>query len=159
MAVAPLLSAAGSLAGAAPLLSAVGSLAGAVQQQRQSSLEAGQAEVAASQQELQVKQREADRKDRLASSLATQNALSGARGIAAFEGSPLTILQDSIEREKTATQRDIFGTELSTLAIRSSAKARKRTARTMAGLRLLQTGADLAQIGGGPKTTGGDKSG
>jgi len=99
----------------------------------------GQAEIAASQQELQLTQREADRKQRLASSLASQNVLAGASGIRAFEGSPLTILQDSIETEERATGRDVFSTELNVLAGRSTARARRRASEFNAGLTLLDT--------------------
>jgi len=133
---------------ALPLILTVGSsLLAAGASERQSSLEAGQAEVAASQQELQVTQREADRKDRLANSLATQNALAGAKGIAAFEGSPLTILEDSIERERVATERDIFSTQLGVLATRSTAKARRRASQVSTGIGLVQRGSQLAKTG------------
>lgn len=103
-----------------------------------------QAEIAAKQQELQVVQREADRKDRLASALSTLSARSGAGGVSAFSGSPLTILQDSIERERVGTERDVFQTSLSTLAVRSTARARRRSAQQSAGLGLLQTAGSAA---------------
>ncbi len=135
---------------ALPLILAVGStLVSAGIKDTQSKIEADQAEVAASQQELQVAQRESDRKDRLASSLATQNAMAGARGVAAFEGSPLTILEDSMERERTATERDRFSTQLSTMAIRSGAKIRRKVQQTSSALNLAQRGGQLAQSGFG----------
>ena len=133
---------------ALPLVLALGSsLMGAAASERQSSLEADQAEVAATQQELQVTQREADRKDRLATSLATQNALAGAKGIAAFEGSPLTIMEDSMERERVATERDIFSTKLGALATRSTAKAKRRASQVSTGIGLVQRGSQLAKTG------------
>ena len=133
---------------AAPLIiGAVSALGSAAIKDRQSKFEEGQAKVAAEQQELQVVQREADRKDRLANSLATQNALAGAKGIAAFEGSPLTILEDSIERERVATERDIFSTQLGALATRSGAKSRRRIQQIGAGLTLAKQGASAAQAG------------
>lgn len=113
----------------------------------QASLEEGQAEVAAKTEELRLKQREADRKDRLASALAAQNAMAGARGVAAFEGSPLTILQDSLERERTATERDVFSTELSNLALRSGAKAKRRMSQINARLGFFQSSMGVAQTG------------
>lgn len=135
---------------AAPMIIAAGaSLASAAQKQTSADIEAGQAEVAAKQQDLQVKQREADRKDRLASAISAQNARSGAAGIAAFEGSPLTVLEDSIEREQVATERDTLSTELSTLAIRSGASIRKKMKGMNARLGLLQTAASLSRTGGG----------
>lgn len=138
------------MASAALVAISVGaSLVSAAQKQSQADIEVGQAEVASQQQELQLIQREGDRKDRLASAMAAQNALAGASGIAAFEGSPLTVLQDSLQREETATQRDRFSTELSVLAGRSSASIRKKFAGVNARLGLLQQGANLAQVGGG----------
>lgn len=133
---------------AAPLIIGLVSAAGSfAQKQSDAKFELGQAEVAAQQQELQVVQREADRKDRLATALSSQSALAGASGIAAFEGSPLTILQDSIEREKTATERDIFQTELTTLAGRSTARARARSKRQSASLSLVQQASQFARTG------------
>ena len=55
-----------------------------------------QAKVAAKQEEVAAIGREADRKGRLATAMASQTAAAGASGIAAFEGSPLTILNEDI---------------------------------------------------------------
>lgn len=113
----------------------------------QADIEAGQAEIAAKSEELRLTQREADRKDRLAASLATQNAMAGAKGIAAFEGSPLTILEDSLRRERTATERDVFSTEMNVLAGRASARARRKFQKVGAKLQLMQDFSDMAQSG------------
>jgi len=129
------------------IVGVVSALGSAAMKDRQSKFEQGQAKSAAEQQEVQVIQREADRKDRLANSLATQNALAGAKGIAAFEGSPLTILEDSIDREKVATERDIFSTQLGTLAARSGAKSRRRIQQIGSGLTLAKQGASAARAG------------
>lgn len=107
------------------------------------------AEIASQQQELQVKQREADRKDRLASSLATQIASSAASGVSAFEGSPLRVLEDSIEREELATKRDVFGTELGVMAIRSTARARANMQRIQSGLNLANSLTETVKSAGG----------
>lgn len=109
------------MAQAALIMSLVSGVGGALSKQSQAANEAEQAEIAARQQEVAVKQREADRKDRLAASLAAQNVMAGAKGVAALEGSPLTVLQDSIERERVGTERDVYSTELTTLAQRSTA--------------------------------------
>lgn len=86
-----------------------------------------QAKIQASQEELGAIQREADRKQRLARALASQTASAGAGGIAAFEGSPLTVLQESITTEETATERDVFQSRLSALTTRARGKiARQR---------------------------------
>jgi hypothetical protein len=115
----------------------------------QSSIEAGQAETAAKSEELRLVQREADRKDRLASALAAQNALAGARGIAAFEGSPLTVLEDSLQRERTASERDRFSTELNVLAGRSTARTRRKMQSIGSRLQLMQEFGDIAKTTGG----------
>jgi hypothetical protein len=137
------------MAQAALILSLAGAAGSALSQSSQASRQAEQEELAARQQEVQVKQREADRKDRLASALATQNVMAGAKNIAAFEGSPLTILQDSIERERVGTERDRFSTELSTLALRSTSRSRKRMANINAALGLTQTVGQLGMVGTG----------
>lgn len=132
----------------APLILAAGStLLSAGAQSTQSKIDADQAEIAAQQEDLAVKQREADRKDRLASSLATQNAMAGAKGVAAFEGSPLTILEDSIKREQTATDRDKFSSQMRSIAIRSGSKIRRKMQQTQIGLNLAQRGSSMAQTG------------
>jgi hypothetical protein len=110
-----------------------------------------EAEVIAKQEELGAIQREADRKGRLAEALATQTAQAGASGIAAFEGSPLTILGESIKAEETATERDIFQTRLSALTTRAKGRVAKSISESRAGLSLLssvlQTGTTAAGAG------------
>lgn len=85
-----------------------------------------EAETSAKGEELGAKQREGDRKGRLAAALASQNAQAGAKGVAAFEGSPLTILEADIAAEEEATERDIFQSNLSAEAMRSGAKVRSQ---------------------------------
>jgi hypothetical protein len=108
----------------------------------------GESKVQAKQTELAATAREVDRKERLASALASQNASAGARGIAAFEGSPLTILQADIEREEVATQRDIFSTELEAFTQRSRGSVAQRTARSEAFTGLLSAGSQFASMSG-----------
>lgn len=132
----------------APLALTLASTALSYSEKRtQANIEEEQAKVAASQTELAVTQREADRKDRLASALSSQIARSGASGVAAFEGSPLTILNDSIQREETASERDLFQSDLTALAQRSTGRARARMIRQNANLGLLQTAANTAVVG------------
>lgn len=130
----------------------VGSLiAGGVQRESQAKIERGQAQVAAKGEELAVTAREADRKDRLASALASQNARAGAAGIAAFEGSPLTILQDQIEREQTATQRDKLGSRLGISNLVTTARIRQRQARTRSLISVGQAAGSFAKTGFKPR--------
>lgn len=99
----------------------------------------GEAEVAAKQEELAAVQREGDRKNRLAEALASQNASAGARGVAAFEGSPLTILQEDIRREEKATERDVFQTKLSAMTTRARGSLARKQASTAANIGLLRS--------------------
>jgi hypothetical protein len=99
--------------------------------------------------ELGAVQREADRKSRLAEALATQNARAGAAGISAFEGSPLAILEADIAAEETATERDLFSTQLEVAAIRTRGSLAKKMARTKAFSKLLTAGGKAMAAGGG----------
>ena len=106
----------------------------------------GESKVQARQTELAATAREVDRKDRLASALASQNASAGARGIAAFEGSPLTILQADIEREEQATERDVFSTELEAFTQRSRGSIAQKQSRSQAFTGLLKGGSQFATL-------------
>ena len=105
-----------------------------------------EAELSAQTAELAATQRETDRKGRLAEALATANAQAGASGIAACEGSPLTILQQSIENEQTATERDLFNTRISALTTRAKGQTAQRAGRIGAVTSLLQGGSKVAQL-------------
>jgi len=107
---------------------------------------AKEAELSAQTAELGATQREADRKERLAQAMATANAQAGASGIAAFEGSPLTILQESIKAEETATERDMFNTRIQTLTTRARGQTAKRSAQVGAATSLLKGGSNVAQL-------------
>jgi hypothetical protein len=106
-------------------------------QRSASEIQSAEAETSAQGEELSAKQREVDRKSRLASALASQNAQAGAKGIAAFEGSPLTILEADIKSEEEATQRDVFQSKLRAEAIRSGAKVKEKYMKLGAGVGLL----------------------
>lgn len=112
-----------------------------------------EAETAALAEEAAGVSREADRKARLAQALASQNAAAGASGIAAFEGSPLTIMKADIAKEGEATQRDIFQTNLRARTLRARGKIAKRQARTSGMLQFAsaveERVAKAASAGGG----------
>jgi hypothetical protein len=142
-------------------MGAITDLASAGLQFAQGDIAAGQAEVSAKAEEGAGVQRELDRKSRLAEALANQNAASGAGGIAAFEGSPLSVMKEDIRREKTATTRDKFQTQLNALTLRAGGKIAKKQARLGATIGLISgiestaaagvtSGAiDLPSFGGG----------
>lgn len=137
---------AGAAAASAPFISAAGSLLSAASQRSAGKTAAKEAELSAQAGEVAATGREVDRKERLAKAMATANAQAGAAGIAAFEGSPLTILQESIKTEETATERDQFNTRISALTTRARGKTAERAGRIGAGVSLLQGGAKFAQL-------------
>lgn len=129
-----------------PLALAVGSsLMEAQQKKKAGEIAAQEAEVAASQEEIGAVQREADRKERLARAMASQTASAGARGVAAFEGSPLSILEADIAAEETATERDVFMSELSAMTTRARGQVAKRSAETGAFTGLIGDFASIAK--------------
>lgn len=91
-----------------------------------SKIAGGEANLQAQQIELGAKQREADRKERLSLALASQNAAAGAGGIAAFEGSPLTIMNEDIRRAEQETERDQFSSQLEIMTAKNRASIAKR---------------------------------
>jgi hypothetical protein len=107
-----------------------------------------EAETGARSEELAAIQREGDRKGRLSQALATQAAGAGASGISAFEGSPLSILQESIKTEETATQRDTFQTRLEALTTRTRGLVSKKQASSSAKIGLIGDVGKAAQIAG-----------
>ena len=114
------------------------------QERAAGSIARGEAEVSAKAEEAAGVSREADRKSRLADALASQNAQAGVGGIAAFEGSPLSVMQEDIRREGEATQRDVFQTELRAKTLRARGKIVQTQARTRANIGLLTNVADIA---------------
>ena len=104
----------------------------------------GEAKVAAKQEELAATSREVDRKERLAQAIASQNASAGSRGVAAFDGSPLSVINEDIRREETATQRDKFQSQLSASTLRARGKIARIQANTSANIGLLRAGEEKA---------------
>ena len=134
--------------GIAAIAFAGSSLMSAGQKATAGAIAKGDARVQAKQTELAATAREVDRKERLASALASQNARAGAAGIAAFEGSPLAILEADIQKEEVATQRDIFSTELEAFAQRSKGSVAQKQGRTAAFTGLLQSGSQFKGLSG-----------
>jgi len=113
------------------------------QQKAQADIAVGESKVAAEQEDLGAKQREADRKERLSIALASQNAAAGAKGVAAFEGSPLTILKEDVAREKTATERDAFSSDLASMTAKSRGQIQAKSLRAQS---LLTAGSAATQV-------------
>ena len=133
-------------AAAAPYIAAAGTLLSVASQRSAGKTAAKEAELSAQTGEIAATGREIDRKERLARAMATANAQSGAAGIAGFEGSPLTILQESIKTEETATERDQFNTRISALTTRARGQTAERAGRIGAASSLLKGGAKFAQL-------------
>lgn len=102
-------------------------------------------EFAAKQENLAAVQREADRKERLANAMASQTASAGSRGVAVFEGSPLSVLQEDIRREEVATERDVFGAKLAASTAKIRASNQSSALRAQANIGLLTGISDLAK--------------
>ena len=113
-------------------------------QRAQGDIARGEAEVAAKSEEAAGVSRESDRKSRLAEALASQNAAAGAGGIAAFEGSPLSVMNEDIRRAETATGRDEFQTKLKSMTLKSRGKIAQRQAKTGANIGLITAIEDKA---------------
>lgn len=121
------------------------------QQRSAGKIAEGEAKVAAKQEELAAIQREGDRKEKLAQALASQNASAGARGVAAFEGSPLTILQEDIRREEQATKRDVMQSQIRQQTLKARGRVAKKQAQagaTVGLLRSIESKAAKAATGG-----------
>lgn len=136
--------------GAAALPIALGSMGGASLLQYAGTRAAGrmqeiESETMARQEELGAVQREADRKQSLVRAMASQNAEAGAKGVAAFEGSPLAILQADIEQERTATMRDVEMSKISAMTTRFRGKMARRQADFLATVGLI---GDVGKITG-----------
>lgn len=87
------------------LLQAGAGLTAAKIAKRQGNLEAQQIK-------LNALSREADRKDALSRALSSANAASGTKGIAAFEGSPLAILDEMERSTAEESTRDKYMSDL-----------------------------------------------
>jgi len=98
--------------------------------------------------ELAATQQEGDRKARLAEAMASQVAGSGASGIAAFQGSPLTILQADMEAEQRATQRGRFQSGLAAEGFRMKGKVGEKMSAQQAKLGLLSNISSMAWTAG-----------
>ena len=93
-------------------------------------------------------QREGDRKERLLQAISSRNAMAGASGIT-LEGSPFAQIQGDIKREETATERDVFQSNLKAMNALTRGKIAKRAANAKASAGLIESGAQI--VAGSPK--------
>lgn len=124
--------------GAAVAVMAASTLISAQQANQAATIQKRESELSAKSMKLAGTQREADRKERLAMALASQNAAAGASGIAGFEGSPLTIMEEDIRRGETAGERDAFNTRLGALTTKARGASQASATRTRGLLTAMQ---------------------
>lgn len=134
------------MAAALPFIAVATTLLSAGQRRKAGQVAAKEAELSAQLEETAATQREVDRKDALARALATANAQSGAAGIRAFEGSPLTIIEESIRAEETATDRDAFNTRISALVKRAGGSSALRAGNIGAATSLIKAGSQATAL-------------
>ena len=94
---------------------------------------------------LQSLSREADRKEALAKAMATANAASGTRGIAAFEGSPLAVLnrlESDVDKDQ---ERDDFMTGLAKTTSKYRGRTRKAGYQSQGAQSLISSGLQLME--------------
>ena len=140
------------MAVALPYVMIATSLIAVGQSQQAAGIQRSESELSAKSMKLAGTQREADRKERLAMALASQNAASGASGISGFEGSPLTIMEADIKRGETAGERDRFNTTLGALTTQARGRAAASGTRTQGLLTGIQGLTSAAQYTQAPKT-------
>jgi len=124
-----------------------GSLFGGALEASAGRAEARALEFAADNESINAIIRNNERLDRLIDVMAANNVTSGASGVQAFSGSPLTVLQENI---KTASKRgisDFNNARLSELSLRSTAFARRRSSQLSVFASLLGTSANIAKTG------------
>lgn len=128
--------------------------ASAMQQRSAGKIAEMEAKTEAKQIETAAAAREADRKEDLARALASQAAGAGASGIV-FEGSPLSVLEEDIRREKVAGEREGLTAGLGAMAARTRGKVASRQATAGAGVSLLRQMTESAKSAGKAAAGGG----
>jgi len=98
------------------------------------------------QEKLNAQLKSNERKQRLLSAMATNNAALGARGITS-EGSPTTILQADFKEASKEAQQDLLTSRLNQISLFSRAKSAKQMSRLRAGASLLGKTVDIAKTG------------
>ncbi|MCP4273001.1 MAG: hypothetical protein GY781_13750 [Gammaproteobacteria bacterium] len=94
---------------------------------------------------LQNLSREVDRKEALAKAMATANAQSGIKGIAAFEGSPLSVLENLERDVEQDMERDDFMTDLAKTTSKYRGKAQKAGYQSQGYQSLLSSGLNIIE--------------
>lgn len=101
-------------------------------------------ELQAKMEDVAALQRETDRKAELTKAISSQRARASGAGIT-MEGSPMTVIEESIRQKGIDSQRDKFNTAVSKQSAIYRATAKAGSIRRGAGLSLLKSGASYAQ--------------
>jgi len=112
--------------------------------------EARALEFKSEQEAVNVRLRNNARLEKLLDIVSTNNAATGARGIAP-SGSPQRIMEDNFRMESRASQADLLNSRGIQLSLRARATATRRNSQIKAIGSLLGTGADIAKTGFKPK--------
>ena len=116
------------------------------------SIQAGNAqkanyEMQAQQEEFAAKDREVSRRQRLISSLASQNAARGASGVRAFEGSPAAMMKSDWQSFDYDQSMGDANTAMSVSSLLESGRYAQQSGYTSAGTSLLEYGSRRAKRG------------
>ena len=95
--------------------------------------------------DLQGLSREAERKNELAKRLASANAMSGTKNIAAFEGSPLTVIKQMERDVGDVSKQDKFMTDLAKTTAKYRGKQQKAGYQSQATQSILTSGLGLLE--------------
>ena len=104
-------------------------------------------EMQAQQEEFAAKDREVSRRQRLISSLASQNAYRGASGVRAFEGSPAAMMKSDIKQFDYDQSMGAANLAMSTSSLLESGKYAQQSGYMSAGTSLLEYGSRRAKRG------------
>jgi hypothetical protein len=101
----------------------------------------------AQQEEFAAKDREVSRRKRLIASLASQNAIRGASGVRAFEGSPAAMMRTDIKEFDYDQSMGAANLAMSTSSLLESGKYAQQSGYMSAGTSLLEYGSKRAKRG------------
>lgn len=104
-----------------------------------------QGELAAKMEDVAAMQRETDRKLELARAVSSTRAAAAGSGILANVGSPLSVIEQQIEQEKTDTERDKFNARIAAQSARFRGAAEAGQIRGKAAISLLRSTSENIQ--------------
>ena len=131
------------------------------QAQNQASIVKQEGQLAAAQEDVAITAMEADRKMALADALASQRASAAGRGVSAFEGSPITVIDETARRSEIEGERNRFSSKIAKQAALYKSRSQASGIKSRAKLQLakgLQSRAAGMSTGSNNKAPVEDKS-